>query len=213
MEFNLSFEETRVLGALIEKEKTTPEQYPMSLNALVNACNQKTNRDPVVNYEEMDVQNILDGLSKKYLISEDNSFGSRVSKFKHRFANSKLGGLQLSEQELAILSVMFLRGPQTPGELRSRTNRLCKFDNVKQTEEVMQALVDRSDGPFIVQLDRVPGQRERRYAHLFSGKVKIEQEAPASSSREKDQSGDLLQILESRIEALEKKVTYLETLK
>ena len=169
MDIELTAYEARVIGALIEKEITTPDQYPLSLNALVNACNQKSNREPVMELDEAHVQDIVDGLVKKHLISEKTAFGSRVTKYRHRFCNSEFGSLTLSPQELGVLCVMLLRGAQTPGELRSRTNRLCHFDDMREVEATLDQLMRRDDGPFVARLPREPGKRESRYAQLFSG--------------------------------------------
>jgi len=169
VDIELTAYEARVIGALIEKEITTPDQYPLSLNALVNACNQKSNREPVMELDEAHVQDIVDGLVKKHLISEKTAFGSRVTKYRHRFCNSEFGSLTLSPQELGVLCVMLLRGAQTPGELRSRTNRLCHFDDMREVEATLDQLMRRDDGPFVARLPREPGKRESRYAQLFSG--------------------------------------------
>jgi uncharacterized protein YceH (UPF0502 family) len=209
----LSFEETRVIGALIEKEKTTPEQYPLSLNALTNACNQKSNREPVVTFEESQVQSTLDSLRSKRLVMEESGYGSRVPKFKHRFANTEFGELQFTEQELAVITVMFLRGPQTPGELRSRTNRLCSFQDVHEVEKVLDQLAIRDDGPFVLKLPREPGKRESRYAHLFSGEVDLAQiPAPTESVSGSSSTGSgRLDELEQRVAQLERRLTELES--
>jgi uncharacterized protein len=165
MNMNLSLYETRVIGCLIEKAITTPDQYPLSLNALVNACNQKSNREPVLELKENTVQDTVDGLIKKFLVSR--GYGSRVTKYQHRFCNSEFGTLQLSEKATGIICELFLRGPQTPGELRNRTERLCKFDDVNKVEAELASLMAR-DEPLVVKLAREPGKRESRYAHLFS---------------------------------------------
>src|SRR5487761_1840001 len=125
MDILLSDVETRVLGSLVEKELTTPEYYPLSVNALVNACNQKSNRDPVMSLDEPTVQRTLDALSRKHLVLERSGFGSRVPKYQHLFCNTEYGSLKFSPQELAIVCELLLRGAQTPGELRSRASRLC----------------------------------------------------------------------------------------
>jgi uncharacterized protein len=166
MNMNLNLYETRVIGCLIEKAITTPDQYPLSLNALVNACNQKSNRDPILELKEATVQDTVDGLIKKFLVSR--GYGSRVTKYQHRFCNSEFGTLQLSEKATAIICELFLRGPQTPGELRSRTERLCKFEDVNEVEAELASLMAREE-PLAVKLPREPGKRESRYAHLFSG--------------------------------------------
>jgi uncharacterized protein YceH (UPF0502 family) len=171
MNIELSSHEARVIGCLIEKEITTPEQYPLSLNALVNACNQKSNRDPVLELDETAVQQTLDQLVKRYLASEHGGFGSRVAKYQHRFCNSEYGKLQFTPQELGIVCELLLRGPQTPGELRSRASRLCPLKDVGEVEHALDSLARREDGPFVVRLPREPGKRESRYAHLFSGEV------------------------------------------
>ncbi len=166
MTMNLSLYETRVIGCLIEKAITTPDQYPLSLSALVNACNQKSNREPVLELKEVTVQETIDGLVKKCLVSRVE--GSRVTKYKHRFCNSEFGTLQLSEKSTGIICELFLRGPQTPGELRSRTERLCEFDDVNKVEAELISLMAREE-PLVAKLPRQPGKRESRYAHLFSG--------------------------------------------
>lgn len=171
MEYNLSLYDARVIGSLIEKQITTPEQYPLSLNALVNACNQKSNRDPVLELDEAIVQETIDGLVERYLVSAKEGFGSRVTKFQHRFCNAGFGGLTLSDQELGIVCVLLLRGPQTPGELRTRTSRLCQFRDVDEVESTLRHLMERKDGPFVARLPREPGRREARYMHLFSGEA------------------------------------------
>jgi len=181
MNIEFSPNEARVIGCLIEKEITTPDQYPLSLNALTNACNQKTNRDPVLELSEAVVQQAVDTLMKKYMVSDKSAgYGGRVTKFKHRFCNTEFGSLKFSKQELGIICVLLLRGPQTPGELRSRTNRLCEFSDSDQVEATLRNLMQREDGPFIARLPRAPGSRESRYAHLFSGHVEsVEESAPA----------------------------------
>jgi len=171
MKIELTPLEARVIGCLIEKQVTTPDQYPLSLNALVNACNQKSNRDPVLELDEPTVQGIVDGLSRKYFVTDKSGFGSRVTKYQHRFCNTEYGPLKFSPQELAIVCELLLRGPQTPGELRSRASRMAAFTDVTEVERALEQLATRDDGPFVVRLPREPGRRESRYAHLFSGPV------------------------------------------
>ncbi len=202
MDMNLSLHETRVLGSLMEKEITTPEQYPLSLNALVNACNQKSSRDPVLELDELTVRDTLDSLIKKRLVTEQTGFGSRVVKIKHRFCNTEFSDFKFTPQELGIICVLFLRGPQTPGELRTRTNRLCRFPDVQAVEDTLKKLLDWNGNPLVVQLPREPGKRESRYAHLFSGDVDtteyVTAKSPASTTDD------------SRISALEQKVDELD---
>jgi len=136
--------EARVIGCLIEKEITTPDQYPLSLNALTNACNQKTNREPVLELSESEVQQSVDSLMKKHFVSDKSAgYGGRVTKYKHRFCNTEFGSLKFTKQELGIICVMLLRGPQTPGELRSRTNRLCEFADAEEVEAALRGLMSR----------------------------------------------------------------------
>jgi uncharacterized protein YceH (UPF0502 family) len=190
MDLVLDEHEARVVGSLLEKEITTPDQYPLSLNALTNACNQKSNRDPVMSLDEAQVLAALDSLRGKHLILEKSGFGSRVPKYQHRFCNTQFGTLQFSEQEFGLVCVLLLRGPQTPGELRSRTQRLCRFSDVGEVEACLEALADREDGPFVVRLAREPGKRESRYAHLFSGEVKSGT-AATSAAADSDHSPSL----------------------
>jgi uncharacterized protein YceH (UPF0502 family) len=172
MNIEFSANEARVIGCLLEKEITTPDQYPLSLNALTNACNQKTNREPVLELSEAVVQQAVDSLMKKYLVSDKSAgYGGRVTKYKHRFCNTEFGSLKFPAQELGIICVLLLRGPQTPGELRGRTNRLCEFADADQVEATLKNLMAREDGPFIARLPRAAGARESRYAHLFSGSI------------------------------------------
>jgi uncharacterized protein YceH (UPF0502 family) len=195
--------EARVIGCLIEKEITTPDQYPLSLNALTNACNQKTNREPVLDLSEAEVQQSVDSLMKKYMVSDKSAgYGGRVTKYKQRFCNTEFGSLKFTKQELGIICVMLLRGPQTPGELRSRTNRLCEFADAEEVEAALRGLMAREDGPFIARLARAPGARESRYAHLFSGAIEsaAEPETAQASSAPGDPSAPTLS---QRVFALE----------
>jgi uncharacterized protein YceH (UPF0502 family) len=171
MKIELTPLEARVIGCLIEKQITTPDQYPLSLNALVNACNQKSNRDPLMDLEEPAVQQILDSLSKKHLVMEKSGFGSRVPKYQHRFCNTEFGTLKLDPQELAIVCELLVRGPQTPGELRTRASRMAPFAETSEVETALTKLAERPDGPFVVRLAREPNRRDSRWAHLFSGPV------------------------------------------
>jgi uncharacterized protein len=186
MNIELTPVEARVIGCLIEKEVTTPDQYPLSLNALTNACNQKTNREPVMELTEVQVQAAVDALLKKYLVSDKSAgYGGRVTKYKHRFCNTEFGSLKFSPQELGIIDALLLRGAQTPGELRARAARFADFADTEEAESVLKKLMSREDGPFVARLPRAPGSRESRYVHLFSGMVEsapepeAEAEAPA----------------------------------
>jgi len=205
MNMNLSLYETRVIGCLIEKSITTPDQYPLSLNALVNACNQKSNRDPVLDLKESPVQDTVDGLIKKFLVSRASGYGSRVTKYQHRFCNTEFGSLKLSDKSLGLICELFLRGPQTPGELRTRTERLCKFADVSEVEAELEALSNR-DEPLVTKLPREPGKRDSRYAHLFSGKPQVVQAAAATEREETEAGGsdrERLTTLEMQVHQLE----------
>jgi uncharacterized protein YceH (UPF0502 family) len=203
--------EARVIGCLIEKEITTPDQYPLSLNALTNACNQKTNREPVLDLSESEVQQSVDSLMKKYMVSDKSAgYGGRVTKYKHRFCNTEFGSLKFTRQELGIICVMLLRGPQTPGELRSRTNRLCEFADADEVEAALRGLMTREDGPFIARLPRAPGARESRYAHLFSGAMESAAEPEAEAAPHSDAAGNpSAPNLSQRVSALEEIVAEL----
>jgi uncharacterized protein len=206
MNIELSANEARVIGCLLEKEVTTPDQYPLSLNALTNACNQKTNRDPVLELSESAVQQAVDSLMKKYLVSDRSAgYGGRVTKYKHRFCNTEFGSLKFSKQEVGIICVLLLRGPQTPGELRARTNRLCEFADADQVEATLKALMAREDGPFIARLARAAGARESRYAHLFSGNIESVEESAVEESPAGGAS------LSERVSQLEESVRQLRT--
>ncbi|OQQ02869.1 DUF480 domain-containing protein [Vibrio campbellii] len=182
MKVELTAIEARVIGCLIEKEVTTPDQYPLSLNALTNACNQKSNREPVMSLSEADVLDAVDALIERRLVSDESGFNSRVSKYQHRFCNTEFGDLKLTEQEKGIVCCMLLRGAQTPGEIRTRTNRLTTFNDVKEVENVLEHLADDEKGPLVVKLPREAGKRESRYMHLFCGEVDFSELAVATTA-------------------------------
>lgn len=175
MNIQLSPIEARIIGCLIEKAITTPDQYPLSLNALTNACNQKSNRDPVLELEERAVQESLDSLTRKHLVLERSGFGSRVQKYQHRFCNTGFGSIEVTPLQQAIICELLVRGPQTPGELRTRCARMAEVSDVSEVEAALSALAAREDGPFVVRLAREPGRRDSRYAHLFCGPVEAAQ--------------------------------------
>ena len=206
MNIELSPIEARIIGCLIEKQITTPDQYPLSLNALVNAVNQKSNRDPVMALDEAAIQTNLDHLIRKHLVIEKSGFASRVPKYQHRFCNTEFGPLKFTPQELAIVCELLVRGPQTPGELRTRAARLASFSEVGQVETALESMSSRADGPFIVQLPREPGRRDSRYAHLFSGAVTIPALTEESTTRPSIASAPT----PSRLERLEEEVRQLK---
>ncbi len=158
--------EVRVLGSLLEKENTTPDYYPLSLNALINACNQKSNRDPVMSLDESVVTEALDSLNDKNLAGQVSSADSRVPKYTHRLQEV----FNFDRREMAVLCVLMLRGPQTPGELRGRAERMYKFDDLAGVESALRHLMER-EPPLVKRLARQPGTKESRYAHLLAGDV------------------------------------------
>lgn len=210
MKTELNALEARVIGCLIEKAITTPDQYPLSLNALVNACNQKSNRDPVLDLNESTVQQLVDGLARKHLIIEKSGFGSRVPKYQHRFCNTGFGSYDFSPQQTAILCELLLRGPQTPGELRSRAARMAPFDDVAQVEAALTELAQREDGPFVARLAREPGRRESRYAHLLSGEVETAAEPHTVAAEAPTVEGGRLEKLEELVAALRRELDELK---
>jgi uncharacterized protein len=173
MNTHLSALEARLIGSLIEKAITTPDQYPLSLNALVNACNQKSNREPVLSLDERTVQESVEGLVKKHLVLEKSGFGSRVPKYQHRFCNTGFGSFEFTPVQTAIVCELLLRGPQTPGELRTRVPRMAQLSDPAEVDSALEDLATRPDGPFVKQLPREAGRRDSRYAHLFSGEDQI----------------------------------------
>ncbi|KGY08859.1 YceH family protein [Vibrio sinaloensis] len=205
MNIELSPIEARIIGCLIEKEVTTPDYYPLTLNSLTSACNQKSNREPVMSLSDLDVQQAVDALIAQRLVSDESGFNSRASKFQHRFCNTEFGDLKLSKQEKAITCCLLLRGPQTPGELRTRTNRLADFTDVKEVEAVLEKMAAREEGALVIKLPREAGKRESRYMHLFSGEVDIDALTDASAALPNVSQGN------ERIEALENEVAQLKS--
>jgi uncharacterized protein len=203
MNIEFSALEARVIGCLIEKQITTPDQYPLSLNALINACNQKSNREPLLALDEATVQSTLDQLAKKHLVVEKSGFGSRVPKYQHRFCNTEYGSLKFTPQELAILCELLLRGAQTPGELRTRASRMSPFVDAAEVEAALESLQTRADGPFVVRLEREPGRRDSCYAHLFSGVPA----APAATAEARPAASQSAAVnTDARLEGLEDEV-------
>ncbi|EOX3819574.1 YceH family protein [Enterobacter quasiroggenkampii] len=204
MKYQLNGTEARVIGRLLEKQVTTPEQYPLSVNAVTMACNQKTNREPVMNLSEHDVQEVLDALVKRHYLRTVSGFGNRVTKYEQRFCNSEFGDLKLSSAEVAVITTLLLRGAQTPGELRTRASRMHEFSDMQEVEQTLEGLASREDGPYVVRLAREPGKRESRYMHLFSGDVDTSVKSSATDMNAGDDD------LVARVEALEDEVAGLK---
>lgn len=202
--------ELRVIGALVEKSIATPDYYPMTLNALVNACNQKNHRDPVTSYDEATVVRALDSLRDKKLAYTFHGSDARVPKYGHLFNKA----YELNEMENAVMTVLALRGPQTPGELRSRTAHLHNFDNLPEVETTLHNLSLRPD-PLVVKLPRQANSRESRFAHLLSGDINIEEMAAAVEKSEATASrggggNERIVKLEEEVASLQQKLASLE---
>ena len=202
--------EVRVLGALIEKDMTTPDYYPLSINALVNACNQKSNRSPVVGYDEPTVARAIESLREKKLALVLTGREHRVPKYRH-WAWETLG---LGPREMAVLCVLMVRGPQTLGELKDRTQRMYNFDDLASVEVCLDHLTERQPEPLVTKLARQPGAREPRYVHLLSGEVRPSepdaQPAPVQTLAPQDASADRMAKLESDIGELRSEVLELK---
>jgi uncharacterized protein len=167
MNIRLSAIEARIIGSLIEKQITTPDQYPLSLNALVNACNQKSNREPLMQLDEATVKFAVDSLGRRHFVVEKSGFGSRVPKYQQIFCNTEFGSLKFTPQETAIVCELLLRGPQTPGELRSRIPRMAELPDPNVVEGLLDTLASRPDGGIVARLPREVGRRDSRWAQLF----------------------------------------------
>jgi uncharacterized protein YceH (UPF0502 family) len=205
MDMLLTDVETRVLGSLVEKELTTPEYYPLSLNALVNACNQKSNRDPVMNLDEAAVREALRALDKKGLAGAPDNMVSRVTKYEHRLQEA----YNFTRHEIAILSELLLRGPQTPGELRSRADRMHQFDDLGIVQSTLQRLMKR-EPPLVKVLPRQPGTKEARYAHLLSGDLEVSPDPAAGAAASSTISSDRIARLEDQVETLQAEIADLK---
>lgn len=193
--------EIRVLGALIEKDATTPEYYPLSLNALVNACNQKSNRDPVMSLDEGAVRAALESLHNRGLAGPAGGADSRVTKYEHRIYEA----LKLSRPEVAILCELLLRGPQTPGELRGRAERMHRFESIDDVFGTLRRLIDR-EPPLVRMLPRQPGTKESRYTHLLGTEIPAEITEQASPEPGEPRGPSRFETLEARIQDLEAQV-------
>jgi uncharacterized protein YceH (UPF0502 family) len=211
MPVELTAHEARVIGCLIEKQIATPDQYPLSLNALTNACNQKSNRHPVLDLGEREVQAVVDGLMRRQLLLERSGFGSRVPKYQHLFCNTQYGSLKFSPQQTAIVCELLLRGPQTPGELRSHAARLAPLHDVSDVETALEDLATRPDGPFVAKLPREPGRRESRYMHLFSGEAAPELGPSAEEAPVWTGATERIAALEAAVSELQREVEALKT--
>ena len=204
--------EARVIACLIEKSIVTPDQYPMTLNALTNACNQKSSREPVMSLTPGEVQHTIRGLEEKHFVRTEENFKSRSEKYSQRFCGSRYSDLQFDPAEVAIVCLLLLRGPQTPGELRARSGRLHNFSDNSEVVLALEGLIHRDGEPLVVKLPRSPGRKDSEYAHLFSGTIDVDEyvsdaltAAPAAAST-KNSVAELTE----RVEKLEAEVAALK---
>ena len=204
-DFSPTPEELRIIGCLMEKAVTTPDQYPLTLNALTNACNQKSSRDPVMSLEQGMVARAARQLEEKALVSSSEG-KSNVMRFTQRLCNTHLSELQFNEAEYAVICLLILRGPQTPGELRARSGRLYAFDGNEEVKAVLKALMEREGGPVVARLPRKSGRKDHEYTHLFAGEIDsvAEETAVAERSSEITQKDARIDRLETRVSELER---------
>ena len=209
---DLTANEVRVLGCLMEKSVVTPNQYPMTLNALTNACNQKSSRDPVMALDPGTVQHTVRELAAKHLVSEKENFKRGVEKYKHRFCNTAYSDYQFEPPQYAIICLLFLRGPQTPGELRARSGRLHEFADNAAVVDALTGLIEREGEPLVVRLPRTPGRKDAEYMHLFSGPIDVAAHASESRATKTATPTERASTagLEQRVTALEAEVAELK---
>ena len=208
----LSDMEARVIGCLIEKSIVTPDLYPLTLNSLANACNQKSGRNPVMALQQGEVQHTLRVLEERHIVRMDENFKSRTEKYTQRFCNTRYSELQLDKAQVAIVCLLLLRGPQTPGELRARSGRLHTFADNDEVVLALTALVEREGKPLLVKLPRTPGRKDAEYMHLFSGPVDLEAHASQATAAMKSGSSERHSVAElaERVSRLEAEVAELK---
>jgi len=206
--------EARIIGCLIEKSIVTPDQYPLTLNALTNACNQKSSRDPIMSLKPGEVQHAIRALEAKHLVRTDENFKSRTEKYAQRFCNTRYSDQQFDPAQLAIVCLLLLRGPQTPGELRARSGRLHAFADNNEVVVAANSLIEREGEPMLVNLPRAPGRKDSEYMHLFCGPVDVEAYASAAQSMKAPAASKRSSVtdLEERVSRLEAEVERLKGL-
>ncbi len=207
---NLSANECRVIGCLLEKAVTTPDQYPLTLNALTNACNQKSSRDPVMALSQGTVQSTVRLLEGRHLLRVEADSRRGTEKYSHRFCNTSFSELRLDPAQYAIVCLLLLRGPQTPGELRTRAARLHEFADNREVEAALDSLIERDGDPLVVKLARAPGRKDSEYMHLFAGEVDPAALAERARPATKQSAADNLARLEQRVADLEAEVAALK---
>ncbi len=205
----LNANEARVIGCLIEKSIVTPDQYPLTLNALTNACNQKSGRNPVMALSQGEVQHTIRTLEEKHLARTEENFKSRTEKYTQRFCNTRYSDFQFDDAQLAIVTLLLLRGPQTPGELRSRSGRLHRFADNAEVVVALTSLMERDGEPLLVKLPRTPGRKDSEYMHLFCGAVDVEAHAAQAAKSSPTRSRVSTSELEERVSRLEAEVALL----
>jgi uncharacterized protein YceH (UPF0502 family) len=193
---NLTENEARIIGCLIEKSITTPDQYPLTLNALTNACNQKSGRNPVMSLQQGEVQHTLRLLGDQTLVRTEENFKSSTEKYTQRFCNTRFSDLQFDPPQTAIICLLLLRGPQTPGEFRARSGRLHTFADNAAVVDAITTLIEREGAPLLVKLPRSPGRKDSEYMHLFSGEVDVEEHAMRAKTATATGSGNRVSVSE-----------------
>jgi len=204
--------EARIIGCLIEKSVVTPDLYPLTLNALTNACNQKSGRNPVMALQQGEVQRTIRLLEAKHLVRMDENFKSRTEKYTQRFCNTRYSNLQFDDAQLAIVCLLLLRGPQTPGEIRARSGRLHTFTDNDEVVISLDSLIEREGEPMLVKLPRTPGRKDSEYMHLFSGPVDMEAHATQAQAVKATASSERVSVVElaERVSQLEMVVAELK---
>jgi uncharacterized protein YceH (UPF0502 family) len=212
LDIRLTPNEARVIGCLMEKSVITPDQYPLSLNALVNACNQKSSREPVMSLDPGIVERTVKDLIAKQLVMTQE-FGSRVEKYQQRFCNTHFAEIKFSVAEFAVVCLLLLRGPQTPGELKAHSGRLHEFADLDEVDATLESLLTRSDGPFVARLPREPRRKDHAYAHLFGGPLEsapLSARAPESAAAAAAPRPNGLAAIEARVDKLEQELAALK---
>ena len=204
--------EARIIGCLIEKSVVTPDLYPLTLNALVNACNQKSGRNPVMALQQGEVLHTVRILEAKHLVRKDENFKSRSEKFSQRFCNTRYSNLQFEDPQLAVVCLLLLRGPQTPGELRARSGRLHTFADNAEVVSALSSLMERDTESSLVKLPRTPGRKDSEYMHLFSGPVDLEAHTSQAQAAKPTASAGRVSVTElaKRVDRLEAEVARLK---
>lgn len=209
---NLTANEARIIGCLMEKSVITPDQYPLTPNALTNACNQKSARDPVMSLEQGLVQRTARDLAARHLVHVAENFKSGVEKYKQRFCNTTFSSYQFDPPQFAIICLLLLRGPQTPGELRARSTRLHAFADNAAVVDTLSSLIEREDEPLVVKLPRTPGRKDSEYMHLLSGSVDVETHAIQAQTAKAARTSERVSMTElaQRVSQLEAEVAELK---